>query len=170
MSAPSRLPRKQRLARFTAHTTLRRRLMSVPLSRDLRARYGRRQMPIRKGDTVRVLRGSYIGREERVAKVDRRSYSVTLDNITVKTGEAKLKPLPLRTNSLLLTRLNLADPWRRRVLRVPEGEAVEEEVAEETATSPKTSSTPEVAPEPKEGAPSSTKPKRASKEEEEKAA
>ncbi|MCI4350631.1 MAG: 50S ribosomal protein L24 [Thermoplasmata archaeon] len=162
MSAPSRLPRKQRLARFTAHTTLRRRLMSVPLSRDLRARYGRRQMPVRKGDTVRVLRGSYIGREERVARVDRRSYSVTLDNITVKTGEAKLKPLPLRTNSLLLVRLNLADPWRRRVLRVAEGEPVEDEAGEETPTP--TTPEPQSAPEPKEGAAAApAKPKRAAK-------
>ncbi|MCI4319460.1 MAG: 50S ribosomal protein L24 [Thermoplasmata archaeon] len=158
MSAPSRLPRKQRLAVFTAHTTKRRRLMSVPLSRDLRARYGRRQMPIRKGDTVRVLAGSYIGREERVAKVDRRSYSVTLDNITVKTGEAKLKPLPIRTNHLLLTRLNLADPWRRRVLRVPEGETVEEEEAGEAPTS-----TPALAPATEPAKPPAAKAKKPAK-------
>jgi large subunit ribosomal protein L24 len=171
MPAPSRLPRKQRLARFTAHTTLRRRLMSVPLSRDLRARYGRRQLPIRKGDTVRVLRGSFIGREERVAKVDRRSYSVTLDNITVKTGESKLKPLPLRTNSLLLTRLNLADPWRRRILRVPEGEGTEEEAGEETgAATATTSPTADPAPEPKESPAPAPKPKRAAKHAEEKTA
>jgi large subunit ribosomal protein L24 len=158
MSQPSRLPRKQRLAQFTAHTTKRRRLMSVPLSRDLRARYGRRQMPIRKGDTVRVLRGSYIGREERVARVDRRSYSVTLDNITVKTGEAKLKPLPIRTNHLLLTRLNLADPWRRRVLRVPEGEAVEEEEGGDEPTT-----TPAPAPAAEPAKPATPKPKKSAK-------
>ena len=137
MAPPSRQPRHQRKAEFTAHTFERRRRMSVPLSRELRTRYGRRSLPVRKGDTVRILSGSYVGREERVAKVDRRSYAVTLDNVTGKTGDQKLKPLPIRLSHLVLTRLNLADPWRRRVLRVPESEAPVDE-AEETPAAPPT--------------------------------
>ena len=124
----SRLPRKQRKAAFAAHQFARRRLLSVPLSKELRARYGRRQLPVRKGDTVRVLRGSYEGQEERVAKVNTRHRTVTLDNITVKKADAKLKPLPVAPNHLVLTKLNLSDAWRRRILRVteaPEPEAVE---------------------------------------------
>jgi large subunit ribosomal protein L24 len=116
----SRQPRKQRKAAFSAHQVARRRLLSVPLSKELRARYGRRQLPVRKGDTVRVLRGSYEGQEERVAKVNTRSRSVTLDNITVKKADAKLKPLPVAPNHLVLTRLNLSDSWRRRILKVSE--------------------------------------------------
>ena len=118
----SRQPRKQRKAVFSAHQFARRRLLSVPLSKELRARYGRRQLPVRKGDTVRVLRGSYEGQEERVAKVDTRGRTITLDNITVKKADAKLKPLPVAPNHLVLTRLNLTDSWRRRILRVTEEE------------------------------------------------
>ncbi|HZY70742.1 MAG TPA: 50S ribosomal protein L24 [Thermoplasmata archaeon] len=154
MGDRSRLPRKQRLAVFEAPTSVRRKRMAVLLSRDLRTRYGRRQLPIRKGDTARVIRGSYIGREERVAKVDRRSYSVTLDNITVKTGEAKLKPLPIRTSALVLTRLNLSDPWRRRVLKVPEAESEAEEggeaAAEPVTETPSAPAAPKPAPAAKE--------------------
>ena len=129
MSTRSIQPRRQRLARFTADHFERRRRMAVPLSRELRRRYSRRNLPIRKGDTARILSGSYKGREERVAKVDRRSYAVTLDNVTTKTADQKLKPLPIQLTHLVLTRLNLAAPWRRRVLNVPEGEGVEEEGA-----------------------------------------
>ncbi len=143
MSTTSRLPRHQRKAVFTADTFERRKRMSVPLSRELRRRYGRRQVPVRKGDTVRILSGSYVGREERVAKVNRRSYTVTLDNVTGKTADAKMKPLPMRTNHLLLTKLNLSDPWRRRVLKVPEAEApTEEGEAAETPTPTETAATP----------------------------
>ena len=127
MATISRQPRRQRRAMYEADLFERRKRTSVPLSRELRGRYGRRSLPVRKGDTVRVLRGSYVGREERVARVDRRSYTVTLDNVTAKTGEAKLKQLPIRPSALVLTRLNLADPWRRRVLKVPESEAPSEE-------------------------------------------
>ncbi|MCI4360925.1 MAG: 50S ribosomal protein L24 [Thermoplasmata archaeon] len=135
MSTTSHLPRRQRKALYTADLFERRRRMAVPLSKELRRRYGRRQLPVRKGDTVRVLSGSYVGREERVAKVNLRNYSVTLDNVTGKTADAKLKPLPVRPNHLVLTKLNLADPWRRRVLKVPDAEAPSEEETPEAPSS-----------------------------------
>lgn len=154
MSTSSSSPRRQRRALYTADTFERRLRMSVPLSRELRSRFRRRALPVRKGDTVRVLSGSFVGREERVAKVDRRGYRVTLDNVTLKTADEKLKPLSLGVGKLVLTRLNLSDPWRRRSLRVrdedvtPEekGTAIEEEEASEAAPptpSPETSAEPE---------------------------
>lgn len=127
MATVSSSPRRQRRALYDASTFERRRRMTVLLSRDLRRRFGRRSVPVRKGDTVRVLSGSFVGREERVAEVDRRSYSVTLDNVTLKTTEEKLKPLPMRPTHLVLTRLNLADPWRRRTLRLREEDVTPEE-------------------------------------------
>jgi large subunit ribosomal protein L24 len=124
MSTTSRQPRRQRKAMYDADHQERRRRMAVPLSRELRTRYGRRSLPVRKGDTVRVLSGSYstVGEERRVAKVNRRDYRLTLDNVTTKTADAKLKPLPIRASHLVLTKLNLSDPWRRRILKVPEAE------------------------------------------------
>lgn len=145
MSSLSTQPRRQRRALFDADTFERRRRMSVPLSRELRTRYGRRSLPVRKGDTVRILSGSYKGREERVARIDRRDYSMTLDNVTGKTADAKMKPLPIRPSHLVLTRLNLADPWRRRVLKVPESEtpAEEESATAESSTAPAGEAAPE---------------------------
>jgi ribosomal protein uL24 len=144
MASASRQPRRQRKSYFTADVAERRRRMTVPLSRDLRGRFKRRHIPVRKGDTVRVLSGSYLGREERVAKVSRRDYTVTLDNITVKMGDQKLKPLPIRLTHLVITRLNLSDPWRRRSLRVSESELTEEEIAPPEA--PEALAAPEPAP------------------------
>lgn len=134
MSTTSQLPRQQRKAMYNADLFERHRKMSVALSKELRRRYGRRSLPVRKGDTVRVLSGSYVGREERVAKVNLQKYSVTLDNVTGKTADAKLKPLPIRTSHLVLTKLNLADAWRRRILNVTEAPA--EESSEATEASP----------------------------------
>jgi len=130
MQRSPRSARRQRKALYTASTQARRRLMTVPLSRELKSRFHRRSIPIRKGDTVRILAGSYVGREERVAKVNRRTLSVTLDNVTSKTGESKQTPLPIRTGHLVLIRLNLADPYRRRILQVTEAELTPEERGE----------------------------------------
>ncbi|HYA10523.1 MAG TPA: 50S ribosomal protein L24 [Thermoplasmata archaeon] len=147
-------PRRQRRSLYTAPTSERRRRMTVLLSRELRRRFQKRNVPVRKGDTVRVLQGSFAGREERVARVSRRDYSVTLDNVTLKTAEEKLKPLALRTAHLVITRLNLADPWRRRALRLREedvtpeerGELPEGEAAAEPTTAPAEATPPSPAP------------------------
>lgn len=53
----SKQPRKQRKARFNAALHLRHKFMSAPLSRELREKYNRRSFPVRKDDTVRILRG-----------------------------------------------------------------------------------------------------------------
>jgi large subunit ribosomal protein L24 len=150
MRVSSKSPRRQRKALYTADTFERHRRMAVPLSRELRARFGRRAVPVRKGDTVRVLAGSFVGREERVAKINRRDYAVTLDNVTLKMADEKLKPLEIRPGHLVITRLNLSDPWRRRSLKVSEeevtpeerGEAVEPEEAVPEAAAPKEAPAP----------------------------
>ena len=163
MSSSPHSPRRQRKALYTASPRERRTRMTVPLSRELRSRFHRRSLPLRKGDTVRVLAGSFEGREERVARVDRRGYTVTLDNVTLKTADEKMKPLSLGVGHLVITRLNLADPWRRRSMKLREEDVTPEErgeappEAEEAATPaaepptapvPEGPGEPEVAPEP----------------------
>ncbi|MCI4367111.1 MAG: 50S ribosomal protein L24 [Thermoplasmata archaeon] len=150
MSTRSIQPRRQRKAMYEAHSAERHKRMSVALSRELRTRFGRRQVPVRKGDTVRILSGSFKGREERVAKIIRRDYTLTLDNVTGKTGDQKLKPLPIRLSHLVIVRLNLSDPWRRRILKVSDTEVTEAEIAPPSGPStPATSAAPS-APTPKE--------------------
>lgn len=156
MRASPHAPRRQRRALYNATTFERRHRMTVPLSRELRRRFHRRNVPVRKGDTVRVLSGSFVGREERVARISLRDYTVTLDNVTLKTAEEKLKPLALRPSHLVITRLNLADPWRRRSLHVREeevtpeerGELPEGEAAPATGPAAATDAAPSAAPAP----------------------
>jgi large subunit ribosomal protein L24 len=169
MSVPSpHSPRRQRKAVYEATTFERRILMTVPLSRELRRRFHRRSVPLRKGDTVMVMSGSFVGREERVAKIDRRGYGVTLDNVTLKTGEAKLKPLAIKTSHLMLTKLNLADAWRRRTLSVQEQDVTPEERGEEpeepeTEPAPTPAKTEETAASPDDETPTKTPTPRASR-------
>jgi large subunit ribosomal protein L26e len=160
MSGSPHSPRRQRKALYTAPSSERRIRMTVPLSRELRARFHRRAIPLRKGDTVRVLSGSFEGREERVAKVDRRGYAVTLDNVTLKTADEKMKPLSLGVGHLVITRLNLSDPWRRRSMRVREEDVTPEErgeapAEEEEAPAPTAPEAPET---PAAGTPSEAEP------------
>merc|ERR1712001_198064 len=74
--------RKQRKRQFTAPAHIRRKLMSAPLSKDLRAKYGVRSMPIRKDDEVQVLRGHYKGQQVgKVVQCYRKKFVVYIERI-----------------------------------------------------------------------------------------
>merc|ERR1712076_180353 len=73
---------KQRKRQFTAPSHIRRKLMSSPLSKDLRAKYGVRTMPIRKDDEVQVLRGHYKGQQVgKVVQCYRKKFVVYIERI-----------------------------------------------------------------------------------------
>ncbi len=55
--------RKCRKRHFTAPSSVRRKLMSAPLSKELRQKHHVRSMPIRKDDEVVVMRGHYKGQQ-----------------------------------------------------------------------------------------------------------
>ena len=64
--------RKQRKRHFSAPSSVRRVLMSAPLSKDLKAKHNVRSMPIRKDDEVLITKGHYKGQP--AAKVTGVSY------------------------------------------------------------------------------------------------
>ena len=51
------------LALYFARMDIEYRLMSAPLSKELRTKYGVRSMPVRKDDEVQVVRGHYKGQQ-----------------------------------------------------------------------------------------------------------
>merc|ERR1719213_403506 len=73
---------KSRKRHFTAPSHIRRRLMSAPLSKELRTKYGVRSMPIRKDDEVQVVRGHYKGQQVgKVVQCYRKKFCVYIDRI-----------------------------------------------------------------------------------------
>ena len=52
-------PRKQRKYRAKAPLHVIKRFLSANLSKDLRKKYGKRNLTLRKGDTVKVMRGKF---------------------------------------------------------------------------------------------------------------
>ena len=55
--------RKNRKRHFEAPSHIRRKLMSSPLNKELREKYGVKSMPIRKDDEVQVVRGHFKGQQ-----------------------------------------------------------------------------------------------------------
>eukprot|EP00418_Pyrodinium_bahamense_P077960 CAMPEP_0179050358 /NCGR_PEP_ID=MMETSP0796-20121207/20684_1 /TAXON_ID=73915 /ORGANISM="Pyrodinium bahamense, Strain pbaha01" /LENGTH=87 /DNA_ID=CAMNT_0020746857 /DNA_START=112 /DNA_END=372 /DNA_ORIENTATION=- len=74
--------RKNRKAHFTAGSCTRRKLMSAPLSKDLRTKYSVRSLPIRRDDEVMIMRGHYHDREGKVTQVYRKKWRIHVERVT----------------------------------------------------------------------------------------
>ena len=97
--------RKSRKAHFSAPSSLRRKIMSSHLSKDLRAKYSVRSVPVRKGDTVKIMRGAFKGREGKIQAVYRKRWALHIEKITRDKTNGKHY---LRL--ILLSRLSVPDP------------------------------------------------------------
>ena len=70
--------------------------------------------PGRKGDTVRIMRGGFRGKEGKVVSVDRVHGTVVIEGITIEKVDEKKVARPLHASNLLIVRMDDTDPWRRR--------------------------------------------------------
>ncbi len=75
-------PRKQRKFRLNAPLHQKHIFLSAHLSDELQSKYGRRAAPLRKGDEVLIMRGSFKKKSAKVSKVDLKRTRVVLEGIT----------------------------------------------------------------------------------------
>lgn len=112
----SHKPSKQRKAFFNAPLHIRHKFMSAPLSPDLRDKYGIRNLPVRKGDTVRVMRGKWAGHEGKVVRVDLKHIRIFVEGVQFKKADGTPVYYPIHPSKVMIVKLDLSDPMRRRVI------------------------------------------------------
>lgn len=109
---------KQRKARANAPLHMKKRMVAAHLSSALMSEYNVRSLPVRKGDTVKLLRGAkdFKTSEAKVASVDLKSCKIIVENVTVPKADGTQKPRPVDPSDVMLTKLDLSDPWRKSKL------------------------------------------------------
>ncbi len=108
-------PRKQRLALYSAPLHRRHKLLSAPLSRELREKHKSRSLPPRKGDRVRVLRGDFKGLEGEVVKIDTKRRVLHVKDAFVTKTDGTQVPRPIQPSNVVLLKL-AEDRERAQVL------------------------------------------------------
>ncbi|MFH1711292.1 MAG: 50S ribosomal protein L24 [Nanoarchaeota archaeon] len=73
--------RKQRKYRFNAPLHIKQKFMASNLSKDLRKKMEKRNIEVRKGDVVKVMRGKLAGKSGKVASVDLKKQRVTIEGL-----------------------------------------------------------------------------------------
>ncbi len=112
----SKQPRKQRKFLHKAPLHVRHKLMSVTLSDELREQYGKRSMPVKKGDTVQVMRGDFKDHEGKVEKVDLKNYRVTVEGVSVQKPDGNQVYHTIHPSKLRIVELDLVDDERIEIM------------------------------------------------------
>ncbi|MFQ6073717.1 MAG: 50S ribosomal protein L24 [Candidatus Bathyarchaeia archaeon] len=124
-------PRKQRKRLFQAPLHIRYKQFSAPLSPKLRASHNTRSVPVRVGDTVKIMRGDRKGFEGKVMRVDRQKYRIFVEGITREKVDGSTIPIPIHPSKVIITSLNLDDKWRKQALKRKTKEELVEKPEEE---------------------------------------
>ena len=84
----SKQPRKQRKYLFNAPLHTKHKFLSAHLSKELKDKYGKRNLPLRKGDEVLIMRGAFKKKKAKVTSVNLKESLVALEGIqrTKKDG------------------------------------------------------------------------------------
>ncbi len=116
--------RKQRKYRHNAPLHLRHRFFHSTLSKELRKEYKKRAVRVRKGDIVKVMRGSFKGKNGKVESVNLKRMKVYVEGIDYIRKDGRKVKVAFDPSNLMITELNTDDKKRLNRLRNEnEGEA-----------------------------------------------
>merc|ERR1712097_128150 len=104
-----------RKAHFTAPSSVRRKIMSAHLNKELKNKYNVRCMPIRRDDEVIVVRGSHKGREGKVIQVYRKKFVIHVERVTREKSNGSTVNVGIHPSNVMITKLKL-DKDRRKIL------------------------------------------------------
>ena len=121
-------PRKQRKELFNAPIHKKRKWLSAHLEENLLLKYYKIAITVIKGDTVRVMRGSFRGHEDKVAHINVSKRSVEIEGITMSKADGNKIAKPLHPSNLMITKLNITDKWRRKKLERGLSEETKKEI------------------------------------------
>lgn len=123
-----RYKQRKRMFNLPWHRAIK--LMSAPLSKELRARLNIKSIPVRVNDTVKVVSGGFKGRSGKVVRVDVKRRLVYIEGITGKAQKGKTKLVGIHVANLMITKLDLSDKYRKLILQRKgvSAEAIEKEI------------------------------------------
>ena len=123
-------PGKQRKRLYQAPLNERYKRFSASLSSKLKESHGTNSVPVRNGDTVMIMRGDRKGSEGKVTQINRKNYRIFVEGATREKVDGTTTFIPIHPSKVMITRLNLDDKWRKKILE-RKGVTEKAEIAEE---------------------------------------
>jgi large subunit ribosomal protein L24 len=92
----------------------REKLLGANLSENLRNQHNKRSMRVIKGDTVRILRGEYVGIEGKVEKVNTERSTLSIEGVQrekIRGGKVKVQ---IHASNVQIISVNTDDDYRMK--------------------------------------------------------
>ena len=112
----SKQPRKQRKYLFNTPLHILKKMMSARLTKELKTKYGKRNIPVRKEDKVKIMTGQFKGKIGKVTEVDLKHKKVYIDGIHQIKKDGNRIPYGIHPSNLMITELHLEDKMRKKSL------------------------------------------------------
>ncbi|MBL7100878.1 MAG: 50S ribosomal protein L24 [Nanoarchaeota archaeon] len=112
----SKKPKKQRKYVYNLPLHIRKYLFSTLLTKELRKKYDRRNIPVRTGDKVKILRGQFKKKTGKIMDVDLKKIKVYIEGIENVKKDGSKAPYPIHPSNVMITEVNLDDKKRKKVL------------------------------------------------------
>lgn len=111
----SKKPRKQRKEKYNAPMHRRRKMLASHLSDEFlsQEKYFPRSLPVRKGDTVKIIRGDLKGHVGKVASVHTKKFKITIEGATYVKADGTQIAKPIDPSNVIITKLDLSDAKRK---------------------------------------------------------
>ncbi|MGI8719720.1 MAG: 50S ribosomal protein L24 [Nitrososphaeraceae archaeon] len=93
---------------------IRDKFLGANLSKNLREQHNKRSMRVIKGDTVRILRGEYVGIEGKVEKVNTERSTLSIEGVQrekIRGGNVKVQ---IHASNVQIISLNTDDEYRMK--------------------------------------------------------
>jgi large subunit ribosomal protein L24 len=90
--------------------------MTAPLAPELIKSKGVKTLPVKKGDTVRVVRGDHLGFEGKVNRVDLKRYRIFLEGLTREKVDGTNIFVSVHPSKVMIKNLKLDDKWRKAIV------------------------------------------------------
>ncbi|BBG24391.1 50S ribosomal protein L24 [Sulfuracidifex tepidarius] len=126
-------PSKQRNLLRHAPKHLRKNFLVAPVADDIKSQQGISRINVKKGDTVKVVRGEHIGTEGKVAVIDTKTGRIGIEGLSRKKVDGTPVYVMVHSSKVVITKLDLGDNKRR--------ESIERKAAERKKTLERTQST-----------------------------
>jgi large subunit ribosomal protein L24 len=119
--------RKKRKYLANAPLHIKKNFLRVLLSNELKKKYGKRNVQIRKGDKVRIRKGEFKKKEGKITNVFLKIGKVTIEGIQRKKRDGSKVDVKIYPSNLQIIEMNLEDKNREKNLTVKENEKSEKE-------------------------------------------
>ena len=104
--------RKKRKFLANAPLHVRHKILSSNLSKELRKSRKRRNLPLKKGDVVKITRGKFKKKTGKIKSVDLKKLKVSIEGRQLQKKDGAKIDLWFPSSNLQITELNLADSKR----------------------------------------------------------